>query len=89
MIVNTPILTENNIDMLINFIDQISSTELPDEEREPEFLKLVKPHQLHRHSKLYRKYRDEACQINFGKYFTNFSTLNYSQAVLLTKRHEW
>ena len=34
-------------------------------------LELVKPYQIHLHSKTCRKYRNEKCRFRFGRFFTN------------------
>ena len=36
----------------------------------PELHELVKLYQLHRHSKTFRKYKNEACRFKFGKFFS-------------------
>lgn len=68
---NSPSLTEDNIEAYANKIDRIILTKLPDWDHEPELFHLVKSYQLYRHSKTRRKYRNEACQFHFGRYFTS------------------
>ena len=65
------ILTKDNKEEYIAFVDRIIRADLPDKELEPELFNLVKTYQLHAHSKTCRKYKNEICRFHFGKYFTD------------------
>ena len=43
---------------------------MPDPDSEKELFELVKTFQVHKHSKTCRKYRNDKCRFNFGKFFT-------------------
>ena len=40
----------------------------------PEIHELVKLYQLHRHSKIWKKYKNEACRFKFGNFFSKETT---------------
>ena len=40
----------------------------------PELHELVKLYQLHRHSKIWKNYKNEACRFKFGKFFSKETT---------------
>ena len=65
-----PLLTDENFDMLIEFIDRSISACLPDKIQFPELHSLVKTYQTHSHSKTCKKYRNVPCRFNFGHFFT-------------------
>ena len=48
---------------------------LPDPNEEPELWNLICTHQIHRHSKTCRKYRNEKYRFHFGKYFTSCTSI--------------
>ena len=52
-------------------IDNVISNDLPDPCSEPDLFELVKTYQIRRHSKTWRKYRNEKCRFHFRKFFTN------------------
>ena len=65
-----PLLTDENFDMLIEFIDRSISACLPDKIQLPELHSLVETYQTHSHSKTCKKYRNVPCRFNFGHFFT-------------------
>ena len=65
-----PVLSEDTIDLFIDFIDKHVSAFLPDSVTCPVLHKLVKTYQTHTHSKTCRKYKNLACRFNFGHFFT-------------------
>ena len=66
---NAPKLTAENIDNYIPWVDSIISAKLSD--NDPQLNELVKTYQIHRHSKTWRKYRNDKCRFHFGRYFNN------------------
>ena len=44
---------------------------MPNSVNEKELFELVKTFQVHRHSKTCKKYRNDKCRFNFGKFFTD------------------
>ncbi|XP_057316777.1 uncharacterized protein LOC130657796 [Hydractinia symbiolongicarpus] len=54
-VLNAPVLTENNIDKYIQFVDAIIKAYVPDREHERELFDLVTTYQVHSHSKSCRK----------------------------------
>ena len=67
-IVNAPILSEKTIESYTEWLDQIISAELPDEDST--LFELAKNYQLHRHSKTCQKYRNRKCRFIFDSFFT-------------------
>ena len=67
---NCPILTNDNIELFVRFIDKHVSAVLPNSDKCPVLHTLVKTYQTHTHSKMCRKYRNLSCRFNFGHYFT-------------------
>ena len=51
--------------------DSVIRSDLPDPNNEPSLFELIKTYQIHRHSKICRKYRNEKCRFCFGKFFTS------------------
>ena len=66
-ILNTPKLTKN-IDEYTKWADSIVRSNLSDSVNEPMLSGLVKTYQIHHHSKICRKYRNEKCRFHFGKF---------------------
>ena len=63
--VNAPVLTLNNKEEYVAFVDQIIHAFLPEKKKEKlELHELVKLYQLH------WKYENEACRFKFGKFFS-------------------
>ena len=58
------------MELYTEWLDQIISAELPDEDSEPTLFELVMNYQLHRQSKTCQKYRNRMCRFNFGRFFT-------------------
>ena len=69
-VVNALVLNSHNKEEYIAFVDQIVHAFLQDRNKNPELHELVKLYQLHRHSKKCRKYKNEVCRFEFGKFFT-------------------
>ncbi|XP_057310099.1 uncharacterized protein LOC130648095 [Hydractinia symbiolongicarpus] len=69
-VLNAPVLTENNIDKYIQFVDAIIKAYEPDREHERELFDLVTTYQVHSHSKSCRKYTNETCRYHFGRFFS-------------------
>ena len=74
-IFNAPVLSEKTIESYTEWLVQMISAELPDEDSEPNFFELVKNYQLHRHSKTCQKYRNGNCRFDFGRIFTERTTV--------------
>ena len=70
-VLNAPILTKDNIDEYIRFVDAIIRAYVPNMDENPELHKLVTTYQIHSHSKSCRKYKNQSCRYNFGRFFTN------------------
>ena len=70
-ILNAPVLNENNVDEYVSFVDKIVHAYLPNKIENSDLHELVKLYQLHRHSKPCRKYRNDGCRFQFGKFFSN------------------
>ena len=68
-ILNAPKLTKVNIDDYRKWVDSVIRSDLPDPNNEPALFELVKTYQIHRHSKICRKYRNE----KLGFVLINFS----------------
>ena len=68
-IVNAHVLSDNTIESYTEWLDQMISAELPDEDAEPTLFELVKNYQLNRHSKTCLKYRNGKCRFDFGRFF--------------------
>ena len=62
-VVNAPVLTSNNKEDYVAFLPE-------KKEEKPALHELVKLYQLHRHSKTFRKYKNEACRFKFGTFFS-------------------
>ena len=67
---NTSVLNLDNKEEYVAFVDQITHAFLPDRNENQEFHELVKLYQLHRHSKVCKKYKNEVCRFKFRKFFT-------------------
>ena len=65
-----PVLTNDNIEFFIRFIDKHISASLPDQVTCPVLHDLVKTYQTHDHSKTCRQYKNLPCRFNFGHFFT-------------------
>ena len=65
-----PVLTSKNEEDYVAFIDQVVHAFLHDRNEKPELHNLGKLYQLHRHSRIYRKYKKEPCRFKFGKFFS-------------------
>ena len=67
---DTPILSKNNIDEYILLVDSIVKTTFPNFKVDPSLSDLVTTYQIHSHSRSCRKYKNHACPYYFGKFFT-------------------
>ena len=70
-VLNSPKWTKSSIEEYTSWVDNAVRTDLPDPCSDPDLFELVKTYQIHRHSRTYRKYRNEKCRFHFGKFFTN------------------
>ena len=70
-VIDAFILSKNNKEEYIAFIDSILNCNLPNREEKPELYELVRTYQTHSHSKSCRKYKNVSCWYSFGKFFTN------------------
>ena len=64
-----PKLTKVNINDYRNWVDSVMRSDLPDPNNKSALFELVKTYQIHRHSKICRKYRNE----KLGFVLINFS----------------
>ena len=69
-VMNAPVLNSDNKEEYVAFVNQIVYPFFPDRTKNPELHKLVKLHQLHRHWKTCRKYKNEVFRFKFGNFFT-------------------
>ena len=69
-VMNTSVLNLVNKEEYVAFVDQITHAFLPDRNENQELHELVKLYQLHRHSKVCKKYKNEVCRFKFRKFFT-------------------
>ena len=69
-VLDAPILTKDNVDEYRQFIKSIVKAFVPDVNENPEFFQFVTTYQVHFHSKSCRKYKNEKCRYQFGKFFT-------------------
>ena len=51
--------------------DIIMTVLLPDTNIDPELFPLTTAYQVHYHLKSWRKYKNQTCRCNFGKFFSN------------------
>ena len=70
-VIGAPILSENNKEEYITFVDSIVKCNLPDKMDKPELYNLVRTYQTHSHSKSCRKYKNMNCRYSFGRFFTD------------------
>ena len=74
-VLNAPILTCDNIDEYIAFVDAVIKAYVPDINENSELFDLVTTYQIHSHSKSCRKYRNQTCRYHFGRFFTDRTIL--------------
>ena len=65
---NAPKLTEENIEEYTRWVDNIISVQLPDHDVNPKLYNFIKTYQIHRHSKTCRKYKNDKCRFNVGRF---------------------
>ena len=70
-ILNAPIMTKDNTDEYVTFVDTIVRAFIPAIEENTELHKLVTTYQIHSHLKSCRKYKNQACRYHFGRFFTD------------------
>ena len=70
-IVNAPKLSSENIDEYTVWLDGLIKADLPNPETDNSLFELVKTYQIHRHSESCRKYKNDKCRFNFGRFFTD------------------
>ena len=64
-------MTKETKNDYIKWVDGIIGADLPSSNHEPELYNFVKNYQINRHSKTCRKYKNQKCGFNFGKFFTD------------------
>ena len=66
-----PILTHDNIQAYIEFVDKHVQAYLPSKDVDLNLHGLVATYQKHTHSKTCKKYKNIPCRFNFGQFFTH------------------
>ena len=74
-VLNAPVLSEDNIDEYVRFVDAVIKAYVPDINENPELHKLVTTYQIHSHSKSCRKYKNQECRYHFGRFFTDHTII--------------
>ena len=74
-VLNAPVLTKDNIDEYVRFVDAIIKAYVPDINENPELHNLVTTYQIHSHSKSCWKYRNGDCRYHFGRFFTDHTVI--------------
>ena len=64
-------MSKVNIDDCRKWVDSVIRSDLSDPNNEAALFEPVKTYQIHCHSKICRKYRNEKRRFRFGKFFTN------------------
>ena len=70
-ILNAPKLTKESKQEYNQWVNSIIWTDMLDLVSEAKLFKLVRTFQVHQHSKICRKYRNNKCRLHFGKFFTS------------------
>ena len=70
-VLNAPILTNENIEEYVLFVDAVVKAYVPDFNENPELHSLVTTYQIHSHSRSCRKYKNQMCRYHFGRFFTD------------------
>ena len=70
-ILNAPKLSKETKNGYIQWVDGIIRTNMPNSVSQEELFELMKTFQVHRYSKTCRKYRNQKCRFNFGKFFAD------------------
>ena len=70
-ILNAPKLSKETKNGYIQWVDSIIRTNMPNSVSQEELFELMKTFQVHRYSKTCRKYRNQKCRFNFGKFFAD------------------
>ena len=74
-VLNAPVLTKDNIDEYIRFVDVVIRVYVPDINEKPKLHELVTTDQIHSHSKSCRKYKNQSCRYHFGRFFTDHTII--------------
>ena len=69
-IVNAPALSVKTIESYTEWLDQMISAELPDEDSETTLFELAKNYQLQMNPKTCQKYRNGKCRFDFDRFVT-------------------
>ena len=72
---NAPVLTKDNIDKYVQFVDATVKAYVPDIDENAELHKLVTTYQIHSHSRSCRKYKNQTCRYHFGRFFTDHTVI--------------
>ena len=66
---DAPLLSKDNIDENVFFVDSIVTALLSDRNTDPQLFELVTTCQVHSHYKSCCKYKNDTSRCNFGKFF--------------------
>ena len=70
-VINAPKLSSENIDEYTDWVDGLITADLPNPETDSSLYELVKTYQILGRSKSCRKYKNDKCRFNLGRFFTD------------------
>ena len=73
LVVNALTLTKDNKEEYTALVVNVIHVALPHEAEQPELYKLITTYQLHRHSKICHKYKNESCRFKFWRFFPKWT----------------
>ena len=87
-VLNAPVLTNDNIDEYITFVDAVIKAYVPDIDENSELHKLVTTYQIHSHSKSCRKYKNQDCRyhLDVSLLITLLLLFRYQKTYLILKK---